>query len=290
MPVGEWIANVRHEAKRELLRASRPEFKRRQRLSGVAFRQPQQFQRVVRRLERDDRGFAFGRHWQKLEARCSYDAECTLRTDQQIAQIVPGVVLFQPPQPMPDAAVGKHGFEPKRQIPRIAVGEDGRAPGVCRKHAADLALPSDARLRGNNRPVFFAAFWASSSVTPASTIIVPPGRIDVANSLAAARATARFRCRRATEFVRRQGRYCHLAERCRRLRYGKRKNTRDFIRRAGPQHHRRLARIAVTPFAKISALDPRRASTHSLRRRSQRNVRSNLRECSSSARDLPTAS
>ena len=103
----------------------------------MAFRQPQELQRVVRRLERDDGGFAFGRHWQKLEARSRYDAECALRTDQQIAQIVPGVVLFQPSQPVPDAPVGEHRLEPKRQIPRIAVGEHGRASGVCREHAAD---------------------------------------------------------------------------------------------------------------------------------------------------------
>ena len=289
MPVGERIANVWHEAQRELLRASRPEFERRQRLPGVAFRQAQEFQRVVRRLERDDCGFAFGRHWQKFETRSRYDAECALRTDQQIAKIVAGVVLFQPSQPVPDAPVGEHRLESKRQISRIAVGEHGRAPGVRREHAADhgAAFRSEAQ---REQAVGFLRRHSALRVASRRlrrSSCRPPRRYRERSAVG--RATAQFRCPLATEFGRRQDRYCRLAGRCRcRARWPAPESATPLpsIRGAAPPASCPYSGRAIRAGR---GLDHRRASTHALRRRSRRNVQSNLRECSSGARDLPTA-
>ncbi len=93
---------------------------------------------VRQRGERDD---TLRRPRIELQRRRRDDAERALRADEQIAQVVAGVVLLQRAQAVPHLAVRRHHLEAERQRARVAVGEHADAAGVGRQHAADLAAP-----------------------------------------------------------------------------------------------------------------------------------------------------
>ena len=67
------------------------------------------------------------------------DAERALGADEEVLQVVAGVVLAQPAQPVPDAAVGQHDLEPEHLLAHVAVAQHLRAAGVGGDVAAHLA-------------------------------------------------------------------------------------------------------------------------------------------------------
>ena len=67
------------------------------------------------------------------------DAERAFGAEEQLLQVVAGVVLAQPAQAVPDAAVGQHHLETEHLLARGAVAQDVDAAGVGREVAADLA-------------------------------------------------------------------------------------------------------------------------------------------------------
>src|SRR3546814_3820045 len=69
---------------------------------------------------------------------CSSDLRA-FRSDEQVAQVVAGVVLAQGLQAVPDAAVGQHDLKAERQFTGIAVAQHGNAAGVGGEIAADGA-------------------------------------------------------------------------------------------------------------------------------------------------------
>ena len=62
--------------------------------------------------------------------------ERSLRSSQQGAERVSGVVLHQARQPPDDRAVGEHGLHPDKLLAHAAIAQDVHAPGVGRDHAA----------------------------------------------------------------------------------------------------------------------------------------------------------
>jgi hypothetical protein len=72
------------------------------------------------------------------------DAERSFRTDEEIAQVVTGVVLFELVEVVHDAPIGQHHFEAERMRTCDAMGERSRAARIGRKVTADGA----ASLRG----------------------------------------------------------------------------------------------------------------------------------------------
>ena len=65
-------------------------------------------------------------------------AERALGADEQLGQVVAGVVLAEPAQPVPDAAVGQHDLEAEHQLAGHAVAQHRGAAGVGGEVAADL--------------------------------------------------------------------------------------------------------------------------------------------------------
>ena len=86
-----------------------------------------------------ERGHLRRRRREQLQHRRGDDAERALGADEQLLEIVAGVVLAQSAQAVPDAAVGEHDFEPQRQFARVAEAQHGGAAGVGRQVAADRA-------------------------------------------------------------------------------------------------------------------------------------------------------
>jgi hypothetical protein len=66
------------------------------------------------------------------------DAQRSLGADEQVLQVVAGVVLAQAAQAIPDLAARQHHFEAQRQFARVAVAQHLHAAGVGGQIAADL--------------------------------------------------------------------------------------------------------------------------------------------------------
>ncbi len=78
-----------------------------------------------------------GRHWMQPQGGGRDHAQRALGPDQQVAQVIAGVVLAQPFQPVQDRAIGQHRLQPQAQVARIAVAQHVHAARIGRQHAAD---------------------------------------------------------------------------------------------------------------------------------------------------------
>ena len=88
---------------------------------------------------RGERGGARARRREELQHRGGDDAERAFGADEELLQVVAGVVLAQAAQAVPDAAVGKHDLDAQRQLARVAEAQHRGAAGVGRQVAADRA-------------------------------------------------------------------------------------------------------------------------------------------------------
>ena len=210
-----------------------------QRARGLVLRDRQQLQRRCRRLEADEGGLDRARLRKQFQRRRRDDAERALGADEEIAQIVAGIVLLQLRQPVQDAAVGQHHFEPERHLARHAIGERGGAAGIGGEIAADGAAsfraerqrkqPVDlggALLRDLQHHAGLAGHGVGGGVDVAD-LVHPPHRdhhLAIMRGLAADKAgVAALRHQRDSVFA------GELADRG------------DFRGRARPQHQRRAA-------------------------------------------------
>ena len=67
------------------------------------------------------------------------DAQRAFRADEQVAQVIAGIVLAQAFQSVPHPAIGEHHLEAEAEIARVAIGDDVEAAGIGREIAADPA-------------------------------------------------------------------------------------------------------------------------------------------------------
>ena len=144
----------------------------------------QQLHRVLDIRHARERRHVRRRRGKELQHGRGDDAERAFGADEQLLQIVAGVVLAQTAQAVPDAPVGEHHFEAERQLARIAEAQHRGAAGVGRQVAADRAASfgRERQREHTGRPPPRPPARACS-VTPASTVIV---------ALAASTARTRF--------------------------------------------------------------------------------------------------
>ena len=145
------------------------------------------------------------------------DAERAFRADEQIAQVVAGVVLAQRLEAIEHAAVGQHDFEAEHEVAHHAVAQDRGAAGVGRQIAAELAgafraeahrkQPIDRRRCRLHLRQHAAGFGDHRVVE----------RIDACGCAACAPATARSASRRRSASRHRSNWYCRrrARRRCR---------------------------------------------------------------------------
>ena len=89
----------------------------------------------------------------QLQHRRGDDAERAFGADEELLQIVAGVVLAQAAHQVEHAAVGQHDFEPQHQLARHAVAQHMHAAGIGRDIAADGAASLPTRgSRGKSGP------------------------------------------------------------------------------------------------------------------------------------------
>jgi len=80
-----------------------------------------------------------GRQRIEFEHRSGNDAERAFGADEQVLEVVAGIVLAQAAQAIPDFAAGQHDLQAERQFAHVAVAQHLHAAGVGGEVAANLA-------------------------------------------------------------------------------------------------------------------------------------------------------
>ena len=120
-------------------RDARHELERRDRIAGERAQARQQRDRRLRIGDADECSERPRGPREQFARRGGDDAERAFRADEQIAQVVAGVVLAQRLEAIEHAAVGQHDFEAEHEVAHHAVAQDRGAAGVRRQVAAELA-------------------------------------------------------------------------------------------------------------------------------------------------------
>jgi hypothetical protein len=84
---------------------------------------------------------------EQLDGRCRDHAKRALGANEQVLEVVAGIVLAQSAQALPHLAAGQNDFEAKRQLACIAVAQHLGAAGIGRQVAAErgAALGGEAQ-------------------------------------------------------------------------------------------------------------------------------------------------
>ena len=135
----EGIADVDAMTNAEIHRDTGQQFKTGQRARSLVLGYREQLQRCRGRFHADKRCFHSVRLRKQFQGRRGDDTERTLGADEEVAEIVTGVVFLELRERIQNAAVGEHHFQPKRHLARHPIGERGGAAGVGGEIAADGA-------------------------------------------------------------------------------------------------------------------------------------------------------
>src|SRR5690606_5583464 len=87
----------------------------------------------------DESGCSGCRRRHQFEDGGGDDAEGAFRTDEQLLQIVAGVVLLERAQAVPYAAIREYGLKPQYELAGRAIGKNSDATSIGRQIAADGA-------------------------------------------------------------------------------------------------------------------------------------------------------
>ena len=152
--LGERIARARIVGEHEFHADARHQLEAGDLLAEALARHFQQRQRVLRIGEADEGGRARARPGEQLQRRGGDDPQRALGADEQVLEIVAGVVLAQLGKEIGDAPVGEHDLDAERQVARVAIGDDRDAAGVGGEIAADRGgcLPKRAPGETAGRP------------------------------------------------------------------------------------------------------------------------------------------
>ena len=89
--------------------------------------------------------------WKELERGGGNDAQRALTANEQVAQVVAGVVLAQPLETMPHLALGRHYLQPQAQLACVAIAHDLRTARVGAQVAADGAAALGRQAEGEQQ-------------------------------------------------------------------------------------------------------------------------------------------
>ena len=155
---------------------------------------------------------------------------------------------------MPNASVRKHGFESEREIACVAVGENGGAAGIRRQHAADRCAAFRRQTERKQPPRALGRMLRLGQRHACFDDHRAARRVDVTNLFHAGQRQHDLIAGRRWNLAADEPRIPTLRDDADSFVVRESQNARDFVRRLGAQHNRRLARIAVTPFAEIRRL------------------------------------
>ena len=136
---GERIAAAGAVLEHELDAAPGHDLERGDAARGALRGDAEQLQRRFRRFDAGKRGLDRARPRHQPQHRRGDDAERAFGADEQVFQVVAGIVLLQLVEVVHDAAVGQHHLDAEHMRARDAVRDRRRAAGIGREIAADGA-------------------------------------------------------------------------------------------------------------------------------------------------------
>jgi hypothetical protein len=134
---GQWIGQRRKLRTRERDAIARYKLEAGQPVTDRLAHRAEQGDRCRYVAEGDPRGRRRARAGEELEDRRGDDAQRAFAAQENLLQVVSGIVLAQPAQAVPYFAVGEHDFEAEHELTSIAVAQHRRAAGIGRQIAAD---------------------------------------------------------------------------------------------------------------------------------------------------------
>jgi hypothetical protein len=97
--------------------------------------------------------------WRKELEHCGGDdAERTFSTDEQLLQIVAGIVLAERTQSVKDAPIRQHDFQPEHEVAHGPVAQHCGSAGIGGNVTTDLAASFGAEAQREQTPGFFGRF------------------------------------------------------------------------------------------------------------------------------------
>ena len=139
MALGKRIGAVRNMADHQVEPNLSDHLERRQPVAAGGAHPVEQSEDVVQIAQARHHGDLGAGQGVELENRLGDDAEGALGADEQMLQIIAGVVFAQAAEAAPDAAVGKHHFQTQNQIAGVAVAQHADTAGIGGEIAADAA-------------------------------------------------------------------------------------------------------------------------------------------------------
>ena len=137
-----------HVNQRQIERRARDQLEGGQLIGGGGAGVSEERHHILDPGEPEKRGLDFARFRKELHGRGGDDPERAFAADEELLQIVAGIVLAQAAQPVPDPPVRQHDFEAQGQLARVAVAQYRDAAGIGRQIAADLAAALGAEAEG----------------------------------------------------------------------------------------------------------------------------------------------
>ena len=139
MRCAERIASIRQVREHGFQAGARHQLESGDAIADAAAQRREQLDRLCRAGDRDPRRGA--RRGLRVQAQhgCGDHAERAFGAEEELLQVVAGVVLAQAAQPIPHPAVGQHHFHAEHLLARGSIAQHVDPAGVGRKVAADLA-------------------------------------------------------------------------------------------------------------------------------------------------------
>ena len=134
---GERVARARNVSEHQFQRGTADDLEGRNVVAGGSAQPPQQADRRGRIGHGHPGRGMCARTREELQGRRRNQSQRAFGADEEMLQIVAGVVLAQGAQAVPDAAVGQHHFEAEAKLTRIAVAQHLHPAGIGREVAAD---------------------------------------------------------------------------------------------------------------------------------------------------------
>ncbi len=166
------VANAVAVAQREIDGEAADQFETRGRAIAALLDEVEEIDCGLRRWHADERRLDGLRRRKQLEHRRRDDAERAFGADEQVAQVVAGVVLLELVEGPQHASVGQHHFEAEHEIARDPIGKRAVPPALVERLPPMVQLPSAPSDSGNRRSTAAAASCAVASTTPASHVMV----------------------------------------------------------------------------------------------------------------------
>ncbi len=224
-------------------------------VAGALLRQTQEFEAGFRRGHADKRGFDRARPRHQAQHRRGDDAERAFRADEQVFQIVAGIVLFQLVEIVEHAAVGQHHFETERVRAGDAIRQRSGAAGIGGEIAADGAGAfgrQQLRIEPVGRGGGFARALQGDAGLAGDRV---RGRIDFADAVEPVERQHDLVVVR--DLPADQAGIAALRHDRRFRRVGELEDCRYFRDRGRPQHHRRVALEQMPHLDEIRRLQRR---------------------------------